>query len=86
MKRPDWVIFPIAGPVSSVPVPTVTEKKESAGMPDSGVQPGSPAAMPASAGRTRVEERLKVLNDLRDKKLVTEEEYRAKRREILDEI
>ena len=32
------------------------------------------------------EERLKALQDLREKELVTEEEYRAKRKEILDDI
>jgi len=86
MKRPDWVMFPIAGPVSTVPVPTVTEKKGAAGVKNDDVQPGPPAEKPAAAGRGSIEARLKVLNDLRDKKLITEEEYRAKRREILDEL
>jgi len=37
-------------------------------------------------GVKRIEERLLLLNGLKEKGLVTEEEYRAKRREILDDL
>jgi hypothetical protein len=87
MKRPDWVIFPVAGPVTSVPVPPVTNAKGAAGIRDNRtVKPGPAGEMPAPAARGSIEERLRVLIDLREKKLITEEEYREKRREILEGI
>ena len=45
----------------------------------------SKPAEPGKQGRT-VEERLMLLNDLKNKKLITDEEYRAKRQEILNEL
>ena len=47
--------------------------------------PTASGKAPAPAGRS-IEERLVILNELRDKKLISIEEYRAKRLEILNEL
>lgn len=45
------------------------------------------AAQPSQAGKTKsVEERLTILNDLKNKKLITDEEYKAKRSMILNDL
>ncbi len=87
MVRPDWVTFPIVGPAAPVVAPAVREEPGRAAPAGTATTPSvvSPAK-PAAAGRKSVEERLRTLNDLHDKKLITDEEYRAKRREILDEL
>jgi len=41
---------------------------------------------PPDSGAKRIEERLLLLNGLKEKGLVTDEEYREKRREILDDL
>ena len=84
MKRPDWVIFPIAGPVVSVGAPASPQSPASAGPGNRGVTPAETREKPAPAAGKSVEERLIILNDLRHKKLITDEEYRAKRLEILN--
>ena len=81
MKRPDWVIFPIAGPVVSLP-----QGPAGAGSENRGITPAEPREKPAMPVKKSVEERLMMLNDLRNKKLITDEEYRAKRLEILNEL
>jgi len=88
MKRSDWLVF---SPDSDAPpvVEAVRPRPESA----------APVAVPAiqsqeplkrvdrPANQTRsLEERLILLNDLKQKGLITDEEYRAKRLRILDEI
>lgn len=84
MKRPDWVIFPIAGPVVSVGAPASPQGPASAGSGNRGVTPAETREKPAPAAGKSAEERLMILNDLRQKKLITDEEYRAKRLEILN--
>jgi hypothetical protein len=86
MKRPDWVIFPVAGPVSTVIGPAAPAHGESVDMQTRGGQPETPGGKPATAGKGSIEERLILLNDLKNRKLITDEEYRAKRREILNEL
>jgi len=82
-KRPDWLIFPIAGPTAPAVVPA--PRRETGGT-GTGMPPAVSPEKPAPAGRKSLEERLIILNDLRSKKLITEEEYRAKRTEILNEL
>lgn len=71
MKREDWLVFSPAGEGAGTAPPTPEPQRAGEG--------------PAGTLKT-IEERLLILNDLRDKKLISEEEYRAKRREILDEL
>jgi hypothetical protein len=81
-KRPDWITFPLAAP----PAPAVAPPaRESTGMEQKSAPAVSPAK-PAPAGRKNAEERLMILNELHNKKLITDEEYRAKRLEILNEL
>ena len=86
MKRPDWVIFPIAGPAVPVAVPAPPQGSGSTGTEKKAVVPAEPREKPATVGKKSVEERLMMLNDLRNKKLITEDEYRAKRLEILNDL
>lgn len=81
MERPDWVTFPIVGSAAPAVAPAVREETGRPAAP-SAVSPAKPAA----TGRKSMEERLRVLNDLHDKKLITDEEFRTKRQEILNEL
>ncbi len=82
VKRPDWVAFSLAAPVAPAPAAppasggTATEEKA----------PAAAVGKPAAGVRRSAEERLMILNDLHNKKLITDEEYRAKRQEILNEL
>jgi hypothetical protein len=75
MKRADWLTFsPESMPaVPSKPVvsPRMTDQPEQA----------TPVKQGKSAG-----ERLKILNELKNEKLITDDEYRSKRLEILNEL
>lgn len=89
MKRQDWLVF---APVSAAP-PAVESPKPRP-------EPVSPAAAssaprqeqkpvaerPVATEPKGVEERLTILKNLREKGLITEEEFRAKRAKILDEL
>jgi hypothetical protein len=87
-KRSDWLVF---SPYSDAP--PVVEGAQSRPEPDAPVVvPAVPSQetpkrvdRPANQPRS-LEERLILLNDLKQKGLVTDEEYRAKRLRILDEI
>lgn len=83
VKRPDWVAFSLAVPAAPVVAPvspdaggTAVEKKA----------PVAPVGKPATVDRRSAEERLMILNDLHNKKLITDEEYREKRQQILNEL
>ncbi len=76
MKRDDWPVFSAA---SHAPAPEMSE--EGAGPATKQEHEPARADKPAT-----VEERLMLLNSLRDKKLITDEEYRTKRQKILDEL
>lgn len=82
LKRSDWVTFPLAAP----PAPAARNDAGSIGGGGKTSPAVVPPGKPATTGKKSVEERLMLLNDLRSKKLITDEEYRAKRREILDEL
>jgi hypothetical protein len=76
--RPDWLVLPLvaAAPPAQVEIPR--EMKPGPGA-------GPAAAPPRPAGKS-VEERLMILNDLRKKGLITDEEYRTKRLQIMNEF
>lgn len=91
-KRSDWVSFPMsnltgpgvvgvttAAPVAATPAPAIAP---AAPLPPAAAPlPGSPAAVADEA-----EQRLTTLKRLRDKGLITEEEYQQKRREVLQKL
>ncbi|HEY6874562.1 MAG TPA: SHOCT domain-containing protein [Geobacteraceae bacterium] len=79
--RPDWVTFSLASP----PTPAAAPAPASAG-PEKTAAPAISPAKPAAPGGKSAAERLMILNELHDKRLITDEEYRAKRLEILNEL
>jgi hypothetical protein len=100
--REFWVMFPINGPENTYYAPgsqesgvatpntqgTVsTPSQVGPRGPDTGMSP--PAVnrqIVAPAAKKTVEERLMILDELHKKKLITDEEYRAKRLEILNDL
>lgn len=80
VQRQDWLTFSLAAPVVLRP------ERESAGMGSKTVAPAVAPGKPAETGRKSAEERLIILNDLHNKKLITDEEFRVKRLEILNEL
>jgi hypothetical protein len=89
MKRNDWLVFARAGSTQPIetsrPETPLPVSRESA---DQTPRPREPQkAIERPAGRPgSIEERLMILNELRNKGLITEEEYRTKRLEILNEL
>lgn len=76
--RPDWLSFPVAEAAKAPePAPAAVP------VPDPQVHSVPLVVKPH---KPSAEERLRTLNRLRDEKLVTEEEYQRKRKEILDGI
>jgi len=95
-KRADWIVVPMpglavaaavaggvmqlparaAGPATSVVTPAVP----------AAVAPATPAPGSAAAIGDEVEQRLITLKRLRDKNLISEEEYQQKRREVLQKL
>jgi hypothetical protein len=100
--REEWVLFPIKGPESLptsqetvAPAPVTKEAAPASGQeniaPVSGTREVAPTAAPyagkpTAAVKKSVEERLMILNELRNKKLISEEEYRVKRLDILNDL
>jgi len=87
MKRGDWLVFSPAGMDQRTGTPAKKPAQVEQGLPaaePSGKERGKPARV-EKRGRS-VEDRLRLLNELRDKKLITEEEYRVKRLDILNEL
>ncbi len=86
MKRPDWVIFPIAGPMVPMSAPSAPKGVAKPAAESKETPPAEPGQKKYPAAGKSIEERLMILNDLRNKKLITDEEYRVKRLEILNEL
>lgn len=91
--RADWVSMPLlaAAPVAAMPAapapvpiaaPTVTPTPAATPTPAPTIAPASRKPLDA-AGAEDIERRLETLKRLRDKNLITEEEYQLKRKEIL---
>ena len=79
--RPDWLVLSLAAPAPAVqPMPTSgsREVKPQAAQPQTET-PSRPTGRSA-------EERLTILNSLKQKGLITDEEYKAKRLEILNDL
>jgi len=81
-KRQDWITFSLAAP----PAPAVAPPaRESTGTEQKAAPAVSPTK-PAAVGKKSAEERLIILNELHNKNLINDEEYRTKRLEILNEL
>lgn len=88
MKRADWLVFDRYRVPTSV-VETVHPVSSPAVPPAKPVAPVQeiPKRVERSADQSRsLEDRLILLNDLKQKGLITDEEYRSKRLRILDEL
>ena len=73
-QRTDWVVLDLAS------------MEARAAMGEKAATTQAPAAVPHYGAQKSVEERLQTLNDLKSKKLITEEEYEKKRLDILKEL
>lgn len=87
--RNDWITFPLTAPPANpakpaVPVPS--RETGRTGTVNKGSAPAPPPEKPAISGKKSIEERLMILNGLKDKNLITDEEYKEKRREIMNEL
>ncbi|HWP19626.1 MAG TPA: SHOCT domain-containing protein, partial [Burkholderiaceae bacterium] len=92
-RRGDWLAF--RGTPAQVPAPALTTATPAA---PAAAAPAPSGARPAAAGQTAVpatrdarfyeeqEQRLQALKRLRERDLITEEEYQTKRREILQSL
>ena len=90
LMRRNWIQFPLAYTPAAVTVPTPSVAPSAApsssgrGVGSSTLtEPAAPAIRVAPVGRS-LEERLRTLDDLYRKNLITNDEYRAKRKEILE--
>ena len=72
LPRKDWVVFDPKAAFAVKTAPVATQQ------PPISTQPGKKAERPLT-------ERLATLNDLKDKGLITDDEYKTKRREIMNE-
>ena len=93
--RPDWIVIPLDELVTPAPQPpaaAVPPKPVPAPVPAAApavVPVAIPAAQPKAPGKaapSSPEARLQELKRLREKDLITEEEYRKRKEEILKEI
>ena len=85
-RRPDWLSIPLRLPVALVAPAAATVP--AAALPGA-VAPavaGAPARPVDSADPNQIEQRLETLKRLREKGLVSEDEYQQKRREILRQL
>ena len=87
-KRPLTSPVPPFGPISSTPLRArVFEVRAAPAEDRRGQRAPSPAAAPAPSNALHpAEERLMLLKRLWERGLITEEEYAAKRKEIIDEL
>lgn len=87
--RPDWLVLTVGSEPKAQPVTVKPDAGTPAATPPVSGKEAAPAARQGGSAATaagKVAERLKVLDELKAKGLITDEEYRAKRKSILDEI
>lgn len=75
-QRTDWVVLDLAS----------MEARAAMGEKASATQAQGVAGQPCYVPQKTVEERLQILNDLKNKKLITDEEYEKKRLDILKDL
>lgn len=87
-NRPDWLVLPVGAEVKGEAAKENTTTQGAAAhapaqeLPQGNIQ----AAPPAAAAARKIEDRLMVLDELKAKGVITDEEYRAKRKSILNEL
>ena len=83
--RRDWVIVAANAIPNTTPVPRAPQKAAPAVAPNVAPVPAAPIASPAPDYQD-IEKRLSVIKDLKQKGLITQEEYDQKRKEILKNL
>jgi len=85
--QPGAATEPAAPPAPQPAAPTATPTAAPTAAPaDIRASSPAPTPAPAPAGTQSVEQRLSTLQSLHEKKLITDEEYAAKKKKILDEL
>lgn len=81
-KRGDWLAF------NRSAIPAAAAAPAAAPAPQAGTQPSAVAPAPTTieSKEQEIENRLRVLDDLRKKGVITEQEYQERRRAILQEL
>lgn len=98
VRRADWLAIPVARAAAAAPAPApqpvvlpaapapgVPPKAQTAPAPAAATAT-APAGRPAPAAADEIEQRLVTLKRLRERGLISEEEYQQKRREILQAL
>ena len=91
-RRPDWISIPLQQGGTAAPAVARPTPLPAAPAPAAPLQAAPSAAPPAprrsldAAGSDDFERRLETLKRLRDKNLITEDEYQQKRKEILQQL
>src|SRR5207237_7044490 len=89
-RRADWLAIPLrvaataAAPPAATPVPAALGAPSSAAAPATTATTAPPRKALDAAAADDIERRLEILKRLREKGLITEDEYQQKRRQILD--
>jgi hypothetical protein len=93
LPRADWVVLPLTAAAPPAPLPAAVAPAPAAARapavmtPSPAPPPAAPALRPRDPGfADEVEQRLTTLKRLRDRGLISEEEYQQKRREILQAL
>ena len=84
--RRDWVIIAVNAIPNTTPVARTPQKAAPAVAPNVAPVPVAPSTPAPSADYQNIEKRLTVIKDLKQKGLITEEEYDQKRKEILKSL
>ena len=89
--RPDWITMALPEGEAEPAVPQAVPQALPQAVPPALTRPereSAPTAVPPAAAKPArsIEERLRILGDLKAKGLITEEEFRAKRESILREL
>ncbi len=85
-RRADWLAVNPAAAAPKMPPGVATPTIDAVPLASPEPEKAKPPTPAADAAAKRIEERLLLLNGLKDKGLITDEEYRAKRREILNAL
>lgn len=96
VRRADWLAIPVSRVAAAAPAPQpvvlpaaapgVPPRAQAAPAPAPAAPAAAPAARPAPASADEVEQRLLTLKRLRERGLISEEEFQQKRREILQAL
>ncbi len=86
MPREDWVARPVKTTQGALPELPASGEPMSASREEGRAASEPQAAAPPSRNGGGIRERLELLKELHEDGLITEDEYRAERQEILDEL